>query len=165
METMKDRAKEKMFLAIEANTDLFIELEQAVANELVEDLVAKTILKITKANHMPSREMREMRNKVIQFYQQPHEKVISKARQTEFVRVRQVICWLVKNQIIKNKMTLAAIGSLVGGCGHATVKHAVRTTTKTIADETHFRAAITRLIKTLGRKAEWNAETKKLTIL
>ncbi len=166
METVKDRMKEKIVVAINENSDIFHELEQEVLNSMVRQITTTLIMKITKINHLPTKDMRDVRDKIIAYYDQPKEKVLSRSRKREYVDVRHRICWCFKNKIVPNKMSLAALGSLAFyASDHASVLHGVKATNNLIQSNATVRDELIHLIAAFDRIPKWNNETKKLTIL
>jgi len=90
------------------------------------------------------------------------DEFVSKHRQRYIVEARQVFCWLVRNQIIPNRLALSHIGMLIGGKDHATVLHSCRVIDNMNETDVAFRENMMRIINELGKKAVWNG--KKLEI-
>ena len=80
-----------------------------------------------------------------------------KSRKRELVMTRQIIAWMIKSKIVKNSMSLASIGEVIGR-DHATVLHACRTVNNLIETERDFKDQMIRRCFEMGAIIRPNKE-------
>ena len=127
-------------------------------------------------------EVKKIRNQIIdEFYGQGNQYNISalltvvcdyyavnpdvlevRSRKREAVEPRQLIHWMLRRKVVKNTLSLEAIGTLTGGRDHATVMHSVRTINNRLEFEQDFREDVMRLCNQLGAKTFWNGRELKV---
>ncbi|MCQ2375675.1 MAG: chromosomal replication initiator protein DnaA [Salinivirgaceae bacterium] len=73
---------------------------------------------------------------VCDYFDLPSEAITSKTRKREIVQARQIAMYFAKN---KTKLSLATIGSQIGGKDHATVLHACKTVNNLIDTDRQFK--------------------------
>jgi len=88
----------------------------------------------------------------------------SKSRKQEIVEPRQVIHWMVRNHVCFNRLSLDAVGEMVGGRDHSTVLHSVKQINNWIATDRMFRERIMVMCNELGAKTMWLPEKKELLV-
>ncbi len=110
----------------------------------------------------------ELRSKVTEYYNQEESDVVrdgTKTRKTGVVQVRQRCGWLIKNQIIPNRKSLAEIGFMLGGVKHSTICMGNKRAKGYLKVDKEYRKDMMELIAYLGKVPMWNNETKTLIIL
>ena len=70
----------------------------------------------------------EIYNSICEYYSIPSVQVLSKSQKREYVEVRQMAMVQI-HRLLQLELSLAEIGSLIGGKDHATVLHAKKTIT------------------------------------
>lgn len=81
---------------------------------------------------------------------------MSKSRKREFVEARQVFHWLIRNQIIRNRLSLRQVGLFTGSSNHATVMHSCRAIDNLIQTDQNWREKMMVMVNELGQKVNWN---------
>ena len=92
------------------------------------------------------------------------EAMQAKNRKRNVIECRQVIHWMLKNNVTFNTMSLEAIGNIVGGKDHATVLHSVKQINNLIQTERPFRERLMIMCNELGARTTWLPSDGKLLI-
>ena len=107
-------------------------------------------------------------NAVIEFvcerYLITEEELHGKTRKRNFVEARQVCHWMVKKNVCFNKLSLDAIGYMIGGRDHATVIHSVKTISNLIETDKVFRERIMAMCNDLGARTAWMESDGELLV-
>jgi len=93
-----------------------------------------------------------------------YEDLQSKTRKREIVEARQICHWMIKNKVCYNRLSLDAIGQMIGGRDHATVLHSVRTVNNLIETDKTFRESLMVMCNELGARTMWIEEKKELKV-
>lgn len=93
---------------------------------------------------------------VCDFYNLHPKELDKKSKERNLVQTKQVIHWALKNNVVKNSLTMKQIGSLTGFQHHATVHHNERVVRNRIKFEKRFREEIMQICNKLGAKTIWN---------
>ena len=88
----------------------------------------------------------------------------TRTRKRNIMECRQVIHWMLKNNVTFNTMSLEAIGNIVGGKYHATVIHSVKQINNLIQTERPFRERLIIMCNELGARTTWMPSDGKLLI-
>jgi len=90
--------------------------------------------------------------------------ITSNTRKREIVEPRQAVHWLLRNKAVPNRLSLASVGGLTGGQGHATVLSSCRVVSNRMEMEQDFREEMMMLCNRLGARTSWNTETCELVV-
>ena len=85
-------------------------------------------------------------------------------RKRNVIECRQVIHWMLKNNVTFNTMSLEAIGNIVGGKDHATVLHSVKQINNLIQTDRPFRERLMIMCNELGARTTWMPSDGQLLI-
>jgi hypothetical protein len=88
----------------------------------------------------------------------------SKSRKQEIVEPRQVIHWMVRNHVCFNRLSLDAVGEMVGGRDHSTVLHSCKQINNWIATDRVFRERLMVMCNELGARTMWIPEKEELLV-
>lgn len=93
-----------------------------------------------------------------------YEDLQSKTRKREIVEARQICHWMIKNKVCYNRLSLDAIGQMIGGRDHATVLHSVKTINNLIETDRGFREMLMVMCNELGARTMWIEDKKELKV-
>lgn len=93
-----------------------------------------------------------------------YEDLQSKTRKREIVEARQICHWMIKNKVCYNRLSLDAIGKMIGGRDHATVMHSVKLVNNLIETDRVFRERLMVMCNELGARTMWIEEKKELKV-
>ena len=93
-----------------------------------------------------------------------YEDLQSKTRKREIVEARQICHWMIKNKVCYNRLSLDAIGQMIGGRDHATVLHSVKQVDNLIETDKRFREMLMVMCNELGARTMWIEENKELKV-
>lgn len=93
-----------------------------------------------------------------------YEDLQSKTRKREIVEARQICHWMIKNKVCYNRMSLDAIGQMIGGRDHATVLHSVKQVDNLIETDRGFREMLMVMCNELGARTMWIEDKKELKV-
>ena len=115
--------------------------------------------------HESKTSIKDMINIICADYNVTPEQIQSSARKREIAEARQVICWMIRNKAIPNRLTFQAIGNLIGGKNHATVLHSCNAVDDRVRFETEFRSDVKRWCSLLGAVTVYNEVDNKLNVI
>ncbi len=87
-----------------------------------------------------------------------------KSRKRNIMECRQVIHWMLKNNVTFNTMSLEAIGKIVGDKDHSTVMHSVKQINNMIQTDRPFRERLMIMCNELGARTTWMPSDGQLLI-
>ena len=87
-----------------------------------------------------------------------------KTRKRNIMECRQVIHWMLRNNVTFNTMSLEVIGKIVGDKDHATVMHSVKQINNMIQTDRPFRERLMIMCNELGARTTWMPSEGKLLI-
>lgn len=108
--------------------------------------------------------IRDVIDYVTERYLVSFDEVHSKTRKREVSEPRQIIHWMLRNHVVFNRLSLSAVGELVGSRDHATVLHSVREVNNWLATDRVFRERLMVMCNELGARTKWLPEKKQLLI-
>jgi len=122
-------------------------LAQSTLNrkEITLDLARKMIDKLVK-NTKRELSIDYIQKVVCDYFNMPSDVINSKTRKREIVQARQIAMYFAKTL---TKLSLATIGSQIGGKDHATVLHACKTVNNLVETDKRFRGFIDEIEKKL----------------
>jgi len=87
-----------------------------------------------------------------------------KTRKRNIMECRQVIHWMLRNNVTFNTMSLEVIGKIVGDKDHATVMHSVKQINNMIQTDRPFRERLMIMCNELGARTTWMPSEGQLLI-
>ena len=93
---------------------------------------------------------------VCKYYGCQPEDIETRSRKREFLEPRQLVCWMIRNRIVPNRLTYEQIAAFVGGYNHATVLHSVKMVDQRIETETPFRNDIMKMLNDFGYRCSFD---------
>ena len=101
---------------------------------------------------------------VIERYMISFDDLQSKSRKRHLVEPRQVVHWMLRNHVCYNRLSLSAVGELIGGRDHATVLHSCKAINNWVATDSTFRERLMVMCNELGARTKWIPEKKQLMV-
>jgi len=101
---------------------------------------------------------------VTERYMVSFDEVQSSSRKQNIAEPRQIIHWMLRNRVCYNRLSLNAVGELVGSRDHATVLHSVKAINNWLATDREFRERLMVMCNELGARTKWFPERKELVI-
>ena len=108
--------------------------------------------------------IRDVIDYVTERYLVSFDEIQSKSRKRGIAEPRQIIHWMLRNHVVFNRMSLAAVGELVGSRDHATVLHSVKEVNNWLATDRTFRERLMVMCNELGARTKWIPERKELLV-
>ena len=102
-------------------------------------------------------------NTVCAYYNVTPDILELKSRKREVIEPRQLLHWMLRSQVVNNRMSLEAIGQLTGGQDHATVRHSFVLVRDRIKTERLFREDVMALCNKLGARTFWNGNDLEIS--
>ncbi len=131
---------------------------------LISDVIESECDRIRKeirselVGEFPTKGVEHVIELVIKTYNLSIDEFQSRSRKQPIPEARMVASWLIRNKAINNKLSLSAIGKLIGNLDHSSVCHAVKTIGGFCETDVALREQIMLMINELGKKAEWNGK-------
>lgn len=135
------------------------------------DILTTEITKLRKEVAMgfygyeSKRSLGDIVNIICTEYNVTPEEINSTSRKRQIMEARQVICWMIRNKAVANRLTLHSVGEVVGGKNHATVLHACNTVNDRIETEKEFKKDVQRWCSMLGAVTMYNEIENKLMVI
>ena len=163
--TVEETASSRLAEKLRPNKTQYTNIQALVRDVLTEEInLFREKVRESLYGFDSQKGIRDVIDYVTLHYMVSFDEIQSQSRKQHLAEPRQIIHWMLRNHVVFNRLSLKAVGELVGARDHATVLHSVKAINNFIATDHSFRERIMVMCNELGARVTWYQDRKELIV-